>query len=777
MRRATLAWMVAAAAVLSACGGSGDDETTSLPADDTQSIDLSGAAAKGLIANGTISVHEVSGGSLSASPLGSTVTDSSGRFSLRLTLPRGKPFVVKVSGGSNTTHLDEITGTAQSLPANFEMRAALAPASGGALSVSVTPFSEMAVAAAEKADGGLTADNIASGNATVAQLLGFQPTTVTIKSTSSASTLEEQKLALMLAAVSQMAASGSAGCGSGTPGERAACVVDKLADSTSVGTLRLETGGADLGAALGSAINTVLQNPSIAGNVSQAVVATIVENLGCTGTSCTPNTTPPGKTVADAIAAAKSLFGELKSDWTTLFVSGSTAGVGDAKAEATKFGAAMKGVQAPVELLVKDTGAMALGIDLFNDYKAGRTAVNGRFRGAGMFATEASYHPMSERGAAACTVYQDSAFSKPATSPANAATVACTAVYYYNYFTNTEYSHLVTLVPTDANGNFSYGTRARQVQRSTNVRTYLDSGFRSGTVAITLNSAGQVVAMSVNGELAGAFESGGTALVSHHHSISLNGTRAIDVSSGTTTTSLSGSIAVKDAADATLGTLQVRSAWLRDVVTGNTGGQLTEGELDLAWATPTARFAGLLSATEPAWSKDHTQYLPTRVVLEGTLTNIDGTTETDFLSGRLTLVANNFGSYSPSQPTSASNFVTVDASFRASVTAQGRPQLQVIAGTSHNSSEDRPAAATLQYRSLVSGTPRMTIDIGVRADSEGVPTYSLNEPVQGLFLSVRKGAPVADLVWNGSTVIGTVNTSSGVLTFSDGTFMSVELAH
>lgn len=770
MKVKTIAWMAAAAIALTACGGGGGGDA-SPPPTQTVAIDVNGTAAKGLIANGIVSVHEVGAGGLSATALGTGTTDLAGRFNVRVNLPQGRPFVVTVAGGAGASHLDEVSGQSQALPESFALRAAVVPSGTTTFSVNVTPFSEMAVAAAEKASGGLGEASIRSSNAVVAQLLGFDPRAVAIRTTTTAGSVDEQRLALLLAAVSQMAASGAAGCNSGTPGERAACVVDKLADATSTTSLRLSAGGLDLSAALLEAINTVLQQPRLAGNVSGAVLAAIRQNLDCSGAACAPSTATPPTTVAEAIAATKAMLADLKSDWNVLFVSGGTSGVGDAKAEATRFGDAMRAIQAPVELLVKDTGAMALGIDLFNDYKAGRTTINGRSRGFGLFASE-GYQP-AEPGGVGCTVYQDGNFTTPATSAVNAATVACSARYFYDYNTGTEYSHAIGLVPA-GNGQFNYSSRARS--RTGGVSTMLPTGstpLRTGSVTTTLNGAGQVVAMAISGDLPGAFDFGGKTLVSDHHTVTLSGTRTNDASGSTT--SLAGNIVVKNASNATLGTLALRSASLREVATGS-GGQLAGATLDIGWTTAAAAFQGMLSATDPEWSNDRAQYLPTRLVLEGTLSNISGSTETDFVSGKVTLAAIGFGAYLPSQATSPTNFVTHDLAFTGSVTAPGRPMLQLTVGTTQKSSDDRPGVATLQYRSVAGGAARMTIAVAVTLDGAGVPTYALSEPVQGLSLALRQGAGSADLVWNGSTVIGVVHTSSGLLTFSDGTFISIELA-
>jgi hypothetical protein len=112
---------------------------------------------------------------------------------------------------------------------------------GGANTLQVTPFSEMAVAKAEGA-GGLTEANIEGANADVRTYLGYD--VLTAKPDFNADgTKPENKAALMLAAVSKLAADDtqmtSLGCStSATTGERIKCLVEKMSEQgTSDGDL------------------------------------------------------------------------------------------------------------------------------------------------------------------------------------------------------------------------------------------------------------------------------------------------------------------------------------------------------------------------------------------------------------------------------------------------------------------------------------------------------------------------------------------------------------
>ena len=160
----TLAATLIGAGVLTACGGGGSEDSGSSSSSGgggsttRSAVTLTGVAAKGLMANADVAVYAVdANGVPAATPLITTVTDSTGHYSLSFEGTKDQPYVVKVSAkaGGATTHLDEATGAAQPLPDNFAMRGLVTPTASGTVttSASITPFSELAVAAAERGRG------------------------------------------------------------------------------------------------------------------------------------------------------------------------------------------------------------------------------------------------------------------------------------------------------------------------------------------------------------------------------------------------------------------------------------------------------------------------------------------------------------------------------------------------------------------------------------------------------------------------------------------------
>lgn len=820
--RKTLFVAMASAGLLAACGGGSGTDSTLPPTTPSTSatVALSGIAAKGLMAHADVGVYAVDAdGSVAATPLQSTTTDAQGRYSLSFTGIKDQPYVVRVSANANTTHADEVSGTAQPLPVGFQMRSLVVPTASGAVttSASITPFSEMAVAAAAKATGGVTASNAAQAISTVTQLLGFNPTTVAATTTSTATSGDEQKLAVMLTAVSLMASSGDLGCSTGSAGDKTKCVVDALGAAASTTSIKLSSGSdstaTDVSAVLSSAVSTVLADPGLAGTVSSSSLATVVANLACTTncTAATTGTTPTVDKTATAIAAAKLLFAEMKSDWSAMFSRGSSIASGAANLQASQFEGAMRDVHLPVKTLLTDSGAMLMGIDLYNDYKAGRTTVPNRGRAAGQVADDGSAD-FSGVGAAGCTLYQDAATQTAATAPANANFIGCSARYHLSRsysassFTTTHWRHGFTLTP-NADGSFGWQTRARQTvfaaggAQLSNLALQTDATGTpidafTGTVTPTVTN-GRVTAFTMAGEWAGGFGNSSPELVNHHHVVTLSGTRSIDATTAQLeTATVTGSLVAKDSAGATLSTLTVKSASLNSApvsrdANGNlvsptsaaavasAGGDLTGGALTLVFSTATAEFEGVLEIGASAWDKSGTVLQPTAAKLSGALRNIASGVTTEFLKGVFTASTTGYAAFDATQAYSATNRYSMDLSFVGSITAPGRPLLEIsFGGTQLMDREDGSSqGVTLQYRTLVAGQPRLVVSVtGSRDATTGeINRFKLTEASAGLSLNWVDGASAVELVQGDNLVIGSVNTSSGLVTFSDNSFVSLDI--
>ena len=126
------------AGLLTACNGNTPSDTPVVnPPTTAARVTLAGVAAKGLMAGADVTVLAVNAdGTVSSTVLGTTTTSPTGTYSVVFDGTAGVPYVVRISAkadGTTTTHLDEITGRLQPLPAGFTLRALGVPASGGAV--------------------------------------------------------------------------------------------------------------------------------------------------------------------------------------------------------------------------------------------------------------------------------------------------------------------------------------------------------------------------------------------------------------------------------------------------------------------------------------------------------------------------------------------------------------------------------------------------------------------------------------------------------------------
>lgn len=168
------------------------------------STTISGVASKGLLQGATISAYALDAAGSKGVLLGTATTDVFGAYSLELGAYSGN-VLLEASGG---TYIDEATGASISNAVPF--RAALTNVTGS-IGTAITPFTEIAV---QKA-GTLTAANIDQANTILSNMLGgtniltVMPANVLSSSSINAS-VDSKNYGLMLAAISQMVANGSA---------------------------------------------------------------------------------------------------------------------------------------------------------------------------------------------------------------------------------------------------------------------------------------------------------------------------------------------------------------------------------------------------------------------------------------------------------------------------------------------------------------------------------------------------------------------------------------
>ena len=181
------AFCVASCAIfVAACGGGGGSAPAAIIPPAPDPVGLSGAAIKGVVADGVVAAHEIdSSGVAVTTALETTTTDQNGDYSL--TLPSsfsGGPLLLRLTAndtGTTTMKCDVAEGCGDAafgetfvVPSNFELSAVLGDSSAGdEVTVNLTALTTLAAKYAASKSGGLTTENIEAANTQVADTFGL----------------------------------------------------------------------------------------------------------------------------------------------------------------------------------------------------------------------------------------------------------------------------------------------------------------------------------------------------------------------------------------------------------------------------------------------------------------------------------------------------------------------------------------------------------------------------------------------------------------------------
>jgi hypothetical protein len=817
---------IALAVILAGCGGGGGGGS-SAPAEAT----LSGFAAKGTLQFATVTAYAVdANGKAATTPSGKAVeTDKDGNYTLT-GLTTGQKYVVKVTATDKTVHLDEATDSPQKLSGDFVLSAVAEP-TAAATTVSVTPFSHQMVVAAQQA-GGLTTDNVAKARAVVTEIIGFDPLNLAKNDTS---TSEGKQLKVMLTAVSQMAKDGALGC-SAAP-DKTVCVTDKLAKSTSTTSLKLSLeGGVDVSSTFRTAIvqsaETVrAKDPTI----TSAVLTNVLNKLECS-TACTPVAKPVDNTTAVAVTAIKKVIDEIRTDLTTLFSSdGYTAqSTGKVNAQALKFKQALETVQLDfINQTQLDLRALIQGAQLLRDAKSGASTTVSVGFGAGDLRVFWGLNP-STANAGGCSLYKDEALTQAvsASEAKLAGFVGCsgrfarvvappTTTSAINTTTFLEWRHRIAMTPDATTaGKFTYKASAVRTD-TTCPGAPAESNYGQSTsctrsnVPLVKDSSGKEIvfegtftladtAVKVAGDLPPSFIYTPPSFATAASSATVNSSATnssvliaigsdadkltwdinATVDSIDPVTKEAGKVSLDGSFDRYKGSAKVSSLILAK-------GSAVDGiaktiDLDLGATSYTANniasLRGVLAVGRPVKDKSGTKLNPTSVKFTGALTNTNPSTKAavDFLQGSLTLAVSDYDKFDASKPESATNTSNVDVEFKGSLTAPDQPRLELVFGTSGKSFDvDATAsAASLNFNRWKGTTKTGAVSMAFQktAASGNTPasnTVTITEAGSGLSMTLTEGVATADVFANGNKV-GVFNKSKGLITFTDGTVVSVD---
>lgn len=190
----TIALSIALA--MTGCGGGGGGAAPApgtTPPEDTsvKGVTFSGAAAKGIIKNGSVTAIEVNSNGTEIGPVGTATTAADGTYTIALTDDyQGGPIKVRVTKTANTemkcdvpagcgTRVDDITDDNTTIefgewykPSALTLSAIVPPKAAGAeVKVNLTPFTHLAAEQA-LATGSVTAETVDKANSEVSALIG-----------------------------------------------------------------------------------------------------------------------------------------------------------------------------------------------------------------------------------------------------------------------------------------------------------------------------------------------------------------------------------------------------------------------------------------------------------------------------------------------------------------------------------------------------------------------------------------------------------------------------
>lgn len=262
MQKTAVKWLAVTllAALVAGCEGSGGGGSSS----GGSSATINGVASKGPISNGAVKVYALNTAGAKGSQLGTTATTlADGSYSINFGTYTGN-VLVEVTAGKYTDEASGIT-----LDNTATLRAALTGVSSS-VSVAVTPMTEIAVQHAVT----LTETNIGQANSLLSTMAGVNiistmPANVLDSAASLSATVDQINYGLMMAAVSQMIASGDA-----------ADVSDAIAKITSdLSDNQLDTTGSKLLAALTLFITTNPNNKSGVTSLALTSLDTAITNI------------------------------------------------------------------------------------------------------------------------------------------------------------------------------------------------------------------------------------------------------------------------------------------------------------------------------------------------------------------------------------------------------------------------------------------------------------------------------------------------------------------
>jgi hypothetical protein len=190
-------------------------------------VTVGGTFSKGLYRNAEVQAYEVVNGSLVAIGSKTSTDPTTGEYTLSLK-PTSNPVVIELTTTAATRMLDETAGFTELTPkVGTKIRTMVGDLTTSVPAVHGNVFTEMAVAGAQSATGGITASSVAASKALIQSATGIDPFSIKpVKSTSESMDSKQEKLMTLLTAMMVEAKTNAGSCSGDSTG--VSCLVTTL---------------------------------------------------------------------------------------------------------------------------------------------------------------------------------------------------------------------------------------------------------------------------------------------------------------------------------------------------------------------------------------------------------------------------------------------------------------------------------------------------------------------------------------------------------------------
>jgi len=757
------------------CGGGGSDSNaTSAPTPPVSvSRSLQGVAAKGLIKNGIVKVFAIAAdGSVATTAIFTGRTSTvDGSYNINLGGNLGS-YMIEVTGDKDSLMSDEISGDI-AIPANFVLRSLIKveDASGNTISGHVTPFTEMLVNIAAKYNGGLNSANIASAQAGVITMLGFNPLTtkplmVNGAAAAASNDAAEKLQSIGLAALSKLAndSNNSLGC-AGSVSEKVACVVAK-----SVGVAEIKNGSLTIPLEVQTTLRDAAEKVAANPNLNKTNLSSLQGLASFSQANISVGTPEPA-----ALPAAKAMFASLRTNLNaTELIMKSDSDSSPLNKMQAEFAKAIspfdRDLQERVDLAQRATNMIRAYVAAGNKGSRSINYPDGTFCQLSVFNTGNK----APKQAYCSSPYHDSAAmlldftppSQPMTHVMRRQTFNDVAVKPVNdSVTNFTYDSGLNIIQHYYNLN-NFGQEVDVYDDGESARALWESSKVAGTITFSeLN--GQYNTMAINGDLPGNIDEFGKR-ISEKSTLHLSYTRTADSNTNLTSFALTGDISTfaKDQSGnlQSLGKLEIGSGSEIKVALDAIGvpqlGKAQALKLIVNASTSNSKLSGNLQFDGFVCDKTKISCVPSGISFTGSLSFA----EKEFFNGVLKLKVSGMDQFDSREPESPSNFIAKSGSFVGVLRLANRPDLKLSIAASnpvHNQ-----LSATAQYED---GTNTLLLNVERDVNQRSIVTIT---SASGVTTQFKSDIDASDVYKNGIKV-ASLNRKTGIITYSDASFESL----